>query len=132
MRHAPDNEERIVWLEDVTPLDYVREDVVARSRRRGRPRLSHPGRLVGYSELRPDAPGLDSRQFRRRIFWSKDHDRDTRPDGCYATGAPVAPGVAGELTTGAWVLPRDWQTGDPHPVPRGALSVTAGGALGRR
>lgn len=27
--------------------------------------------------------------FARRVFWLKDHDRDSDPTGCYATDAPA-------------------------------------------
>lgn len=99
----PTSEERIVWEEDIRRLDYVREFHITASTRR-RPIPWHgEGRRVGYSVLRPDAknnghPGT----FARRVFFLKDHDRDSEPDGVYRSpGEPceavdprlVAPGV---------------------------------------
>ena len=69
--------------------DYVRESYVMRSRRSGKPGWRGEGRLVGYAELRPDAPGIGPQAFERRVFWLKDQDRDTSPDGPYATGTPA-------------------------------------------
>jgi len=86
---ALENEERLVWLEDVDGLDYVRESRVVRTRRSGNLVWRGEGRLVGYAELRPDAPGIGPQAFERRVFWLKDHDRDSSPDGPFATGTPA-------------------------------------------
>ena len=101
------NETRIVWDEDVSSLDYVREGIyaVAGYRRRGPVRT--PGRRVGYAEVSRNEGGP---VIHRRIFWLAEHDRDSEPDGCYASGAPseavdprtVRPGVPGRLTERAW------------------------------
>lgn len=72
-------ESRIVWL---VPLDrlpkYVRQSVQALPRRRGlswqKRHFLLPGRIVGYSELRPDAPSDAPGEFVRRVFWLKSHD----------------------------------------------------------
>jgi hypothetical protein len=62
------------------------------------------GRRVGYAVLRPDAPHDPQLpgNFTRRVFFLKDHDRDSDPDGVYSYGAPaeavdprtITPGVA--------------------------------------
>ena len=104
------HEGRIVWLRDIGPLDCVREDLWQVPFRRRAPRKGAlPGRLVGYAELRPDAPG-DNGRFWRRVFWLKEYDRDSGAGPYLRVGAPceavdprtVAPGVPGELTERAW------------------------------
>jgi hypothetical protein len=106
------DEVRIVWTEDVSALDYVREtlSVDAGTRRGPVPWRGH-GRRVGYSVLRADAPsGIAPGKFSRRVFWIKDHDRSEQPNGIYQTAAPseaidprtVSPGVWGEITERAW------------------------------
>ncbi|MFF4648048.1 DUF6009 family protein [Streptomyces sp. NPDC001389] len=80
----------LVWLEDVTELDYVRQSLDRLPTRRGKPAYHRDGRLVGYAQLGPQAkPSRSSGTFRRRVFWLLPHDRDTLPDGLYATGAPA-------------------------------------------
>ncbi len=78
------SEEAIVWEEDIARLDYVREfRATAYSRRRPGPWRGE-GRRVGYSVLRADAPNTGQPgTFKRRVFFLKDHDRDSEPDGVY-------------------------------------------------
>jgi hypothetical protein len=103
------DEEKIVWLEDISRLDYVRQVLVDCPNQQRRPgKRFFPGRPVGYSVLKPDACGR-WHMFRRRLFWLKDYDRDSG-DPCYRVGAPteavdpqtVAPGVPGRITDRAW------------------------------
>jgi hypothetical protein len=105
-------EERIIWLEDVDKLDYVRSYLSTHEpRRRGRPcwRMGRlVGRLVGWSDLRADAPNNGAPgTFTRRVFWLKNYDRAAGgPVNIYRTGAPceaVDPrtiwrGVPGQMT----------------------------------
>ncbi|MFF3015428.1 MULTISPECIES: DUF6009 family protein [unclassified Streptomyces] len=80
----------LVWLEDVTELDYVRQSLDRLPTRRGKPAYHRDGRLVGYAQLDSKAkPSRSSGTFRRRVFWLLPHDRDTVPDGLYASGAPA-------------------------------------------
>ncbi|MFB6482028.1 DUF6009 family protein [Streptomyces virginiae] len=80
----------LVWLEDVTELDYVRQSLDRLPTRRGKPAYHRDGRLVGYAQLGPGAKASrSSGTFRRRVFWLLPHDRDTVPDGLYASGAPA-------------------------------------------
>ncbi|MFD8978924.1 DUF6009 family protein [Streptomyces sp. NPDC059564] len=80
----------LIWLEDVTALDYVRQSLDRLPTRRGKPAYHRDGRLVGYAQLGSKAkPSRPSGTFRRRVFWLLPHDRDTVPDGLYATGAPA-------------------------------------------
>jgi hypothetical protein len=114
------DEERIVWEEDISGLDYVREVVCeAGTRQRPVPWHKHEvGRRVGYAVLKSDAkntgcPG----EFYRRLFFLKDHDRDREPNGVYSWTAPfeavdprtVRPGCPGELAERAWggTLPKN-------------------------
>ncbi|MFK0203819.1 DUF6009 family protein [Streptomyces lavendulae] len=80
----------LVWLEDVTELDYVRQSLDRLPTRRGKPAYHRDGRLVGYAQLSGKAKASRfSGTFRRRVFWLLPHDRDTAPDGLYASGAPA-------------------------------------------
>ncbi|MFE5512149.1 DUF6009 family protein [Streptomyces sp. NPDC056529] len=97
----------LVWLEDTSRLDYVRQTLDRLPTRRGRPAHHRDGRMVGYALLGPTArPSRPSGTFRRRVFWMLPHDRDTAPDGLYATGSPaeavdvrtLAPGYRGRRT----------------------------------
>lgn len=46
--------------------------------------------MIGYALLGPKAKASrSSGTFRRRVFWLLPHDRDTQPEGFYATGAPA-------------------------------------------
>ncbi|MET7889187.1 DUF6009 family protein [Streptomyces avermitilis] len=84
------HETELVWLEDVTALDYVRQSLDRLPTRRGKPPYHRPGRMVGYALLGPQAKASrSSGTFRRRVFWLLPHDRDTEPEGLYATGAPA-------------------------------------------
>lgn len=91
-----------VWLEDVSGLDYVRQSLDRLPTRRGRPAYHRDGRMVGYALLGPGAkPSRSSGTFRRRVFWLLPHDRDTVPDGLYATGAPAEAVDPGTLAPGS-------------------------------
>ncbi|MDQ0605664.1 hypothetical protein QF037_010097 [Streptomyces canus] len=84
------HEDDFVWLEDIDTLDYVRQSLDRLTTRRGKPPYHRDGRMVGYALLGPGAkPSRSSGTFRRRVFWLLPHDRDTDPDGLYATGAPA-------------------------------------------
>ncbi|WP_411575154.1 DUF6009 family protein [Streptomyces fradiae] len=84
------HESRLVWLEDVHELDYVRQSLDRLPTRRGKPAYHRDGRMVGYAVLGPEArPSRASGTFRRRVFWLLPHDRDAEPEGLYATGAPA-------------------------------------------
>ena len=77
-------ESRIVWLEDITTITYVRQFEAVLPRRVGRPGrkqywFSDLDRLVGYSEVTSDTQrGHFDGGFRRRVFWLKTYD----VDGC--------------------------------------------------
>lgn len=109
----------LVWLEDISRLDYVRQSLDRLPTRCGRPAYRRDGRLVGYALLGPQAkPSRLSGTFRRRLFWLLPHDRDTVPDGLYATGSPaeavdvltLAPGDRGRRT--------ERSAGGPRPAGR--------------
>ncbi|HWU11103.1 MAG TPA: DUF6009 family protein [Streptomyces sp.] len=83
------DESELVWLEDVSVLDYVRQSLDRLPTRRGKPAYHRGGRMVGYAVLGSQAKASrSSGTFRRRVFWLLPHDRDSNPDGLYATGAP--------------------------------------------
>ncbi|WP_440073278.1 DUF6009 family protein [Streptosporangium sp. OZ121] len=83
------HEIEIKWLEDIEPLDYVRQTLDRLPSRRSKPAYHRDGRMVGYAILDKDAKSSPaSGTFRRRVFWLLPHDRDLQPEGTYATGAP--------------------------------------------
>lgn len=101
------HESGIVWLEDVGPLDYVRQALDRLPTRGGPPAYHRGGRMVGYAVLGAGAPSSRaSGTFLRRVFWLLPHDRDGLPEGLYRCGAPseavdprtVAPGRKGYKT----------------------------------
>ncbi|MFF1359176.1 DUF6009 family protein [Streptomyces sp. NPDC058297] len=83
-------ESDLVWLEDITDLDYVRQSLDRLPTRRGKPAYHRDGRMVGYATLtpRPRPPAHQARSA-ARVFWLLPHDRDTQPEGLYETGAPA-------------------------------------------
>lgn len=84
------HEDDFVWLEDISTLDYVRQSLDRLPTRRAKPAYHRDGRMVGYALLGSGAkPSRSSGTFRRRVFWLLPHDRDTEPEGLYATGAPA-------------------------------------------
>jgi hypothetical protein len=84
------HEAELVWLEDISDLDYVRQSLDRLPSRRGRPAYHRDGRMVGYAQLGPQAkPSAASGTFRRRVFWLLPHDRDTDRRGLYCVGAPA-------------------------------------------
>lgn len=105
-------EERIVWEENISRLDYVREIVVEAGTRRRPIRWYEEGRRVGYAVLEADTPHETGRPgtYIRRLFFLKDYDRDNDPTGTYSVGAPseavdprtVRPGRAGVRADRAW------------------------------
>lgn len=83
------DESGLVWLEDITGLDYVRQSLDRLPTRRGKPAFHRDGRMVGYAVLGTGArSSRASGTFLRRVFWLAPHDRDGRPGGLYASGAP--------------------------------------------
>lgn len=101
------DEAEVVWLEDPSDLDYVRQALDKVYARRGRPRYERDGRLIGYTNLKPAAASdPDSGLFARRTFFLLPHDRDNDPTGPYEVGAPgeavdprtIEPGKVGAKT----------------------------------
>ncbi|MFE5595101.1 DUF6009 family protein [Streptomyces sp. NPDC056549] len=84
------HESELVWLEDVSLLDYVRQSLDRLPTRSGKPAYHRDGRMVGYAVLSTDAKASRaSGTFRRRVFWLLPHDRDSEPQGLYAGSAPA-------------------------------------------
>jgi hypothetical protein len=84
------HETDLVWLEDPTDLDYVRQSLDRLPTRKAKPAYHRDGRMIGYALLGPTAkPSRASGTFRRRVFWLLPHDRDSEPEGLYETGAPA-------------------------------------------
>ena len=74
----------------IAALDYVRQTIFLTHRRRGKPAGWRIGRLVGYAELRGDAPNDGAGYvFARRVFYLMAGDRDGEPDGTYRNSAPM-------------------------------------------
>lgn len=91
------HEVEIVWLEDVSGLEYVREAVQLVRRRRGRPAFNPGpgGRLVGYANVGPTAKGHNW-HFQRRVFWLQGSDPYRWPSEAVTPGT-VAVKVPGRL-----------------------------------
>ncbi len=113
-------ESKIVWLEDIQKLPWVRERLADL---RSRKSLSKTAKsniekenegetLVGYAELEDGAPAMAGRYFRRRIFTLKTSDRGN------TNGAIELPS---EAVDPASVAPR---IGGRHPkTPSGKKAV---------
>ena len=105
-------EAEIVWEEDPSAFDYVREYELTTNGRRRIGKWTLEGRRVGYAVLHPDAPhdpGSPGR-FTRRVFFLKDYDRDSEPNGVYSWTTP-AEGVDPRTSSpgkAAWLTPRAW------------------------
>ncbi|MEU0002448.1 DUF6009 family protein [Streptomyces microflavus] len=115
------HESEFVWLEDISVLDYVRQSLDRLPTRRGRPAYHRDGRMVGYAVLGTSAKASpNSGTFRRRVFWLLPHDRDSAPEGLYASSTPaeavdpesLSPGEKGRRPTRA--VPRLGRT-EPRP-----------------
>ncbi|MGW2207485.1 DUF6009 family protein [Streptomyces sp. NPDC001774] len=98
------HEAALVWLEDISRLDYVRQSLDRLPTRSGKPAYHRDGRMVGYATLSADAKASRaSGTFRRRVFWLLPHDRDTKPQGLYSGSAPaeaIDPGTLEPRTKG--------------------------------
>ena len=69
---------KIIWLEDVSNCDYVREGhIYCRQMRKSKPAFTstNTSRLVGYEE--------GGSNGYRKIYTLRDYDRDRDPNGCY-------------------------------------------------
>lgn len=102
-----EEETEIIWKRSPETMDYVRQRKVTAGTRSGEiPENRIAGEIVGYAVVAPDAITMRYGQYRRRIFYLKDHDRFYEGEGVYATGVPaeavdpltVAPGVEGVVT----------------------------------
>jgi hypothetical protein len=94
------HEQLVVWLEDVTDLTFVREDIWYARRRQHAPaqrdRRLVPGRIVGYTVLAPDAPRSDDWEcFLRRYFWLRTTDAAGYWPAAGVNPRTVQPGVPG-------------------------------------
>ncbi|MET8845012.1 DUF6009 family protein [Streptomyces rubiginosohelvolus] len=119
------HEADFVWLEDITRLDYVRQSLDRLPTRRGRPAYHRDGRMVGYARLGPGAkPSRSSGTFRRRVFWLLPHDRDTDPEGLYATGAPAEAVDPRTLTPGSKGFKTERSEGGPPSSAMRELGIT--------
>jgi len=112
---------KIIWLEDIGRLDYVRVSADYGFQDPHQPaHFAGPGRLVGYTLHRAGAPCASPNC--RRIFWLKDYDRDRDPERVYATTTlfegvdprTVRPGYSGFVTERA--------LGEPD-YPRGSFEA---------
>ncbi|MGW7823514.1 DUF6009 family protein [Streptomyces puniciscabiei] len=115
------HEAKVVWLEPVDGLDYVRQ-ALDKTRRRGtKPPYARDGRMVGYAVLDDAAEAdPDSGLYRRRVFFLLPHDRDSLPEGLYREGAP------GEAVDPRTIEPR--KPGRKTPRSQRGPSAIAGAA----
>jgi hypothetical protein len=118
-------ESELVWLEDISNLDYVRQSLDRLPTRRGKPAYHRDGRMVGYAQLGPRAkPSRSSGTFRRRVFWLLPHDRDTDPEGLYSTGAPAEAVDPRTLTPGSKGRKTERSEGGPPSSAMRELGIT--------
>ncbi|MGW1895404.1 DUF6009 family protein [Streptomyces sp. NPDC002004] len=119
------HEADLVWLEDVTDLDYVRQSLDRLPTRRGKPAYHRDGRMVGYAILGSGAKASrSSGTFRRRVFWLLPHDRDTDPEGLYATGAPAEAVDPRTLAAGIKGYKTERSEGGPPSTAMQELGIT--------
>ncbi|MCP3822939.1 DUF6009 family protein [Streptomyces sp. A3M-1-3] len=119
------HEADLVWLEDITALDYVRQSLDRLATRRGKPAYHRAGRMVGYAQLGQMAkPSRTSGTFRRRVFWLLPHDRDTDPGGLYATGAPAEAVDPRTLAAGSKGRKTECSEGGPPSLAMQELGIT--------
>jgi hypothetical protein len=115
----------LVWLEDITCLDYVRQSLDRLPARGSKPAYHRDGRMVGYARLDPEAKPLRaSGTFRRRVFWLLPHDRDSDPDGLYATAAPAEAVDPRSLTPGGKGRKTERSEGGPPSSAMRELGIT--------
>ncbi|MEU1090636.1 DUF6009 family protein [Streptomyces sp. NPDC005576] len=119
------HESDLVWLEDVTELDYVRQSLDRLPTRRGKPPYHRDGRMIGYALLSPAAKASrSSGTFRRRVFWLLPHDRDAQPEGLYASGAPAEAVDPRTLSAGAKGYKTERSEGGPPSTAMQELGIT--------
>ncbi|MEU4209057.1 DUF6009 family protein [Streptomyces sp. NPDC026206] len=119
------HETELVWLEDTTDLDYVRQSLDRLPTRRGKPAYHRDGRMIGYAILGPAAkPSRSSGTFRRRVFWLLPHDRDSAPEGLYVTGAPAEAVDPRTLAAGAKGSKTERSEGGPPSTAMRELGIT--------
>ncbi|WP_030594754.1 DUF6009 family protein [Streptomyces anulatus] len=119
------HESRLVWLEDVQELDYVRQSLDRLPTRGGKPAYHRDGRMVGYAVLGPQArASRASDTFRRRVFWLLPHDRDAEPEGLYATGAPAEAVDPRTVTAGSKGCKTERSEGGPPSPAMRELGIT--------
>ncbi len=112
------HETELVWLEDIHQLDYVRQSLDRLPTRSAKPAYHRDGRMVGYAILGPNArASRASGTFRRRVFWLLPHDRDTEPQGLYATGAPAEAVDPRTVTAGSKGRKTERSEGGPPSPP---------------
>ncbi|MFJ8762722.1 DUF6009 family protein [Streptomyces cyaneofuscatus] len=119
------HEIELVWLEETTDLDYVRQSLDRLPTRRGKPPYHRDGRMIGYALLSPQAKASrSSGTFRRRVFWLLPHDRDTQPQGLYATGAPAEAVDPRTLAAGIKGFKTERSEGGPPSTAMRELGIT--------
>ncbi|MEP0872090.1 DUF6009 family protein [Trichocoleus desertorum AS-A10] len=98
-------ESEIVWLQDISNIDYVREETWFTAEPYCPPPKIYGQTVVGYSVLKP---GIKPERgpYTRRLFTLRPHDRFYDPRGIYQKSFPVEavdpktvqPGIRGVKT----------------------------------
>lgn len=99
-----EDEEEIIWLEDVSEARYVREALMLVKNSRGKPEIeADDTRVVGYANLVSEADCATGYAF-RRVFTLRDYDPYGRQPYQMPTEAvdprTVEPGVPGRKPLG--------------------------------
>jgi hypothetical protein len=74
----------VVWLEDPTVYEYVRQTIKGTTRRRGPISIPSGGHLIGYEEHEKHGVGIQP--YSRRFWWLKPHDRPFDHSSPYGNG----------------------------------------------
>lgn len=81
--------------------------------------------MIGYALLGPRAKASrSSGTFRRSVFWLLPHDRDTQPQGLYATGAPAEAIAPRTLGAGSKGFRTERSEGGPPSTAMQELGIT--------
>jgi len=65
---------KLIWLDDISRYDYVRESVITGSVKANQPRQGAERRIVGYTTVTGGRRSKEA-QYDHRIFWLTCHDR---------------------------------------------------------
>ena len=93
-------ENSVVWLEDASDFDYIREIPWVVVDPYQIPPLLHPGyRMIAFTRLVPGLKEVEGKNYMRRYFELRPVDRDSDPNGTYSRESRCCPSEAVEPKT---------------------------------